>query len=111
MFWEEIDLHLKLCGLNTGDEASLPLYLHRLTGKHVPESILDQIIVIQVQNTDYYDIHHFPIPDTLLNTIKKRKYISQEPDLTYRTAHKWLTLLGVALLDEDKIFSINEIHE
>ena len=55
--------------------------------------------------------HRVPLPVTLLNTIKTRNYISKELDLTYRTAKKGLTLLGVALLDEDEIPSINELHK
>ena len=85
MYWEEIDIHIKLWMLNAGDEASLSPYLHRLTGKHVSENIWDQIITIQVRNTEYYDGHHVTLPINLLKTIKNRKYISEEPDLTYRT--------------------------
>ena len=76
MCQEEIDLHIKLCGLNIGDEESLPPYLGRLTGKHVSESIRDQIITRQVRNTEYYDGHRVPLPATLLKTTQKRKYIS-----------------------------------
>ena len=39
MFQEEIYLCLKICRLNTRDEASLTPYLRRITGKHVSESI------------------------------------------------------------------------
>ena len=46
----------------------------------------------------------------LLKNIKKRKYISEEPDLTYRTAQKGMTLWGVSLMDEDEILYINELH-
>ena len=70
---EEINLHLKLCGLNLGDEASIPPYLCRFTGKHVSESIRDQIIKIQARNTEYHDGHRVPLPATLLKTIKNRK--------------------------------------
>ena len=65
----------------------------------------------QVCNTEYYDGHHVPLPAILLKTIKKRKYISEEPDLTYCTVQKVFTLLVVALMDEDKILSINELHD
>ena len=65
----------------------------------------------QVCNTEYYDGHHVPLPAILLKTIKKRKYISEEPDLTYCTVQKVFTLLVVALMDEDKISSINELHD
>ena len=108
---EEIDLHLKLCRLNVGGEATLPPFLCRLTGKHVSEIIRDQIITSQVRNTEYYDGHHVPLPTTLLKTTKKRKYISEDPDITYCTAQKGLTLLVVVLLDEGGILSINELHE
>ena len=54
---------------------------------------------------------NLPLTATLLNAIKKRKYILEEPDLTYRTSQKGLTLLGVALLYEYEIFSINELHK
>ena len=111
MCQEEIDLHIKICGLNSGDEASLSLYLRRLTGKHVSENIRDQIITNQVRSTEYYDGHRVPLPAILLKTIKKRKYTSEEPDLTYHTAQKVLKQLGVAILDEDEILSINELHE
>ena len=60
---------------------------------------------------EYYDSHRVPLPANLLKTIKKRKYISEDPDLTYQTTQKGLTLLGLALLDEDKISPINELHE
>ena len=111
MCGEEIDLHLKLCELSAGGEASLPPYLRRLTGKHVSGIIRSQIITSQVRNMEYYGSHRVPLPATLLNTIKTRNYISKELDLTYRTAKKGLTLLGVALLDEDEIPSINELHK
>ena len=64
-----------------------------------------------MHSTKYYDGHRVSLSTTLRKTIKKRKYISEYPDPTYRTAQKGLTLLGVALLDEDKIFSINELHD
>ena len=64
-----------------------------------------------MRNTEYYDGHCVPLPATLLKTFKKRKYISEDSDLTYRTTQKELTLLGVALLNEDGISSINNIHE
>ena len=70
---EEIDMHIKLYGLSPGDEASLPPYMRRLIGKHVSESIRDQIITGQVLNTEYYDGHRVSLPSTLLKTIKKRK--------------------------------------
>ena len=110
MFLEEIDLCLKICDLNARDKASLSMYLQRLMGINVSESITYMIILIQVRNADYYDGHPIPLPSTLLNTTKKRRYISEDPDLTYRTAQKYLTLLGVALLDDDEIFSINELQ-
>ena len=104
-------LHLKLCVLNAGDEASLPPYLHQLTGKHISESIKDNIITRQLFNTEYCDGHINPLPVTLLNTIKKINNILEYPYITYRTAHKGLTLLGVSLLDEDEILSINKLHK
>ena len=80
-------------------------------GKNVSGSIQYQIITSQVRNIEYYNSHCVPLPDTLLKTIKKRKYISEDPDITYRTSQKGLTLLGVVLLDEDEMLSINELHE
>ena len=65
------------------------------------------MITSQVRNMEYYAGHHAPLPATLLETIKKGKYISEDLYLTYRTAHKRLTLLGVAPIDEDKILSMN----
>ena len=52
--------------------------------------------------------HYLPLSS---RPSKNRKYISEYPDPTYHTAQKGLTLLGVALLDEDEILSINELHE
>ena len=68
--------------MNTGDEASPPPYLRRLTGKHVSEIIKDKIITGQVLNTGFYDGHRVPIYATILKSIKKRNYISEDPDLT-----------------------------
>ena len=47
----------------------------------------------------------------MLKTIKKRKYIAEDPDLTLHTAKKGLTLLSVGLMNEDEIQSMNELHE
>ena len=47
----------------------------------------------------------------MLKTIKKRQYISEEPDLTLHNAQKGLTLLGVGLLDEEQIATINKLYE
>ena len=99
---EEIDLHLKICGPNSGDEASIPPYLRQLTVKQVSESIKDQIITSQVRSTDYYNGCCVPLPSTLLKIIKKINYISEDPDLTHYTAQKGLTILGVTLLHEVK---------
>ena len=74
---EEINIHLKLCGLNAGDEASLPPYLRRLTCKRVSKSIQEQIIKFQFRNTEYYNSHRVPLTATLLKTIKNSKYISE----------------------------------
>ena len=86
IFQEEIVLHIKLCGLNPGYEASFPPYLLCLIEKHFSKSIWDQIITSQVRNAEYYDGHRVPLPVTFLKTIKKRKYISEDPDIIYRTA-------------------------
>ena len=98
----EIDIHLKICGPNSGDEASIPPYLRQLTAKQVSESIKDQIITSQVRNTDYYNGHRVPLPATLLKIIKKINYISEDPDLTHYTAQKGITILLVTLLHEGK---------
>ena len=89
--------------MNEGGEALLPPYLCRLARKHVSESIKNNIITIQVRNIEYNNSHCVPLPFKLLNTINKIKYISEDPDITYCTAQKGLTLLGVALLDDDEI--------
>ena len=111
MCQEEIDLHLTLCGLQLGDEASLPQYFTRLAGKNVSDSIKDQIITSQIRNNEYYDGHRVPITSALLKTIKKRHYIAKDPDLTLTSAQKGLTLISVGLYDEEKIQAINELHE
>ena len=41
---EEIDLHIKMCGLKAGNKISLPAYLTHLVGKHVSDSI-DKLIL------------------------------------------------------------------
>ena len=111
MCQEEIDLHLTLCGLQLGDEASLPQYLTRLAGKNVLDSIKDQIITSQIRNNEYYDGHRVPITSALLKTIKKRHYIAKDPDLTLTTAQKGLTLISVGLYDEEKIQATNSSTE
>ena len=95
MCQEEIDLHLGLCGLQLGAEASLPHYLTRLAGKNVSNSIKDQIITSQICNNEYYDGHRVPITSALLKIIKKRHYVAKYPDLILTTAQKGLTLISV----------------
>ena len=111
MCQEEIDLHLHICGLNQGDEQSLPTYLTRLAAKNVSDSIKDQIITSQIRNNEYYDGHKVPIMAAMLKTIKKRKDIVEDPDLTLHTAKKGLTLISVGHRSEDEIQSMNELHK
>ena len=68
---EEINIHINSCGMNAGDEDSLPPYLRRLRGKHISEIIRYQIITSKVRNTKYYEVHRAPLPATLLKTIKE----------------------------------------
>ena len=111
MCQEEIDLHLHICGLQKGDEQSLPQYLTRLAGKNVSDSIKDQIITTQIRTNEYYEGHKVPITAATLKTIKKRKYIAEDPDLTLHSAKKGLTLISVGLMNDDEIQSMNELHE
>ena len=79
MFPEEIDLHIKLCNLKSGDKALLPPYMLRLTVNYISGSNKDKIITFQLLNTEYYDGYCVPLPTTLLNTIKKIKRIFGRP--------------------------------
>ena len=111
MCQEEIDLYLHICGLNQGDEQSLPPYLTTLAAKKNSDSIKDQIITSQISNNEYYDGHKVPITAAVLKSIKKRKYIAEDPDLTLHTAKKGLTLIRVGHRNEDKIQSMNELYK
>lgn len=83
----------------------------RLAGKNVSDSIKDQILTTQIRNNEYYEGHKVPITAAMLKTIKKRKYIAEDPDLTLHTAKKGLTLISVGLMNEDEIQSMNKLHE
>ena len=111
MCMEELDLHLKLCALKPNDTSSSPSYLKRLVGKHVSDSIQNQILTSHIRNNEYYEGHKVPLTSALLKIIKKRKYISEEPDLTPHNVQKGLTMLGVGLFDEDQIANMNKLYK
>ena len=90
-----INKHIRksLAGRN-GNEILIWIW-NNPTGKHVSDSIQEQILSIQVHKNEYYDNHCVPLPATFLKTIKNRKYILEEPDITYHTTKKGLELLVV----------------
>ena len=106
----ELATMLSMCGLNTGEEALLPLWFCRINEKGQNDNTRNQIIIQQLQNILFKDAE-IPITAPLLQMIRKRKWLSDDPTATYRTAAKGLSIFAVGAMTEDEVAIINDTME
>ena len=107
----ELSLMLKFCGLEEGNEASLPSYLEMMNEKNVSDSRKEQIILAQLKDNEFYEGAKVYVSNPLLKLLKKRKYLSEDPELTYRTACKGVTPFSFGQQDLDDVATINELFD
>jgi len=107
----ELTLMLLFCGLNEGEEALLPVYLELMNEKNASDSRKEQILLSQLKNNEFYEGARVYVSKMLLKLLKKRKYLSEDPELTYRTAGNGVTLFSVGHQDLDEVAAINELFD
>ena len=101
---------LKLCGLTQGEEHLLPSWLLQMGEKGQNNNAHNQII-IKLLKCVIYDDAEIPITAPLLTMTRKRKWLSDDPVPSFRTASKGLSIFAVAQMTEDEVASINEMME
>jgi len=106
----ELSSTLKLCGLKKGDEHLLPAWLLQMSEKGQNDNTRNQIIIKRLQKV-LYDDAEIPITAPLLTMIRKRKWLSDDPVPSLRTASKGLSIFAVVQMSEDQVASINEMME
>ena len=107
----ELDQMLMYCGLQSGEEDSLPRYLKLLNEKQVIEGRKEKILINQILKNEYYEGAKVYVSNPLLRILKKRRYLSEDPDLTFRTACKGLTPFCLGGNDPDVVATINELAD
>ena len=107
----ELTLMLLFCGLNEGEENLLPAYLELMNEKNASDSRKEQILLSQLKNNEFYEGAKVYFSKMLLKLLKKRKYLSEDPELTFRTAANGVTLFSVGHQDLDEVAAINELFD
>ena len=84
----ELELFCKNCGLQSDQADFLPDYLVLINKKNVSDATKDQFLITRIRENKYYDDDIVLITQPLLKMMKKRKFLSDDPDLTFQTATK-----------------------
>ena len=106
----ELQTTLSMCGLNKGEESLLPTWFEKLNEKGQNDNTRNQVIIKSLQNI-LFEEAEIPITAPLLLMIRKRKWLSDDPTATYRTAAKGLSVFAVGAMSEDEVAIINDTME
>ena len=106
----ELHTTLAMCGLNKGEESLLPSWFEKLNEKGQNDNTRNQVIIKSLQNI-LFEEAEIPITAPLLLMIRKRKWLSDDPTATYRTAAKGLSVFAVGAMSEDEVAIINDTME
>ena len=101
---------LAMCGLHDGEESLLPVWFEKTNEKCQNDNTRNQIIINALKNILFEDAE-IPVTAPLLLMIRKRKWLSDDPTASYRTAAKGLSIFAVAPLSEDEVALINDTME
>ena len=71
------------CGLQGGEEDSLPRYLKLLNEKQVIEGRKEKILIDQIRKNEYYEGAKVYASNPLLRILKKRRYLSEDQNLLF----------------------------
>ena len=106
----ELRSTIAMCGLREGEESLLPEWFEKVNEKGQNDNTRNQIIIATLKNILFEDAE-IPVTAPLLLMIRKRKWLSDDPTATYRTAAKGLSLFAVAPMTEDEVALINDTME
>ena len=106
----ELKSTLAMCGLREGEEDLLPEWFETTNEKGQNDNTRNQVIIATLKNILFEDAE-IPVTAPLLLMIRKRKWLSDDPTATYRTAAKGLSIYAVAPLSEDEVALINDTME
>jgi hypothetical protein len=106
----ELRSTLAMCGLREGEESLLPEWFEKINEKGQNDNTRNQIIIATLKNILFEDAE-IPVTAPLLLMIRKRKWLSDDPTATHRTAAKGLSIFAVAPMTEDEVALINDTME
>eukprot|EP00957_Ditylum_brightwellii_P009765 736242-Ditylum_brightwellii.AAC.1 len=98
----ELQNTLIICGLQEGDHDALPVWFKQVAKKGTNNEAKNQVILHALQNI-IYDDAELSITAQLLATIRKRKWLSDQPVVTFSMASKGLSPFAVPEMTEDLI--------
>ena len=96
----ELRMTLMMCGLQDGDEDLLPKWLSATAEKGQTDNTKNQVIIAALGNT-IYDDAEITVHAALLQMIRKRKWLSDDPVASFRTAAKGLSPFAMLVSDDD----------
>ena len=105
----EMKKTLQMCGLEPGEESLLPAWMRLVAEKGTNDNTKNQIIIAALKK-GIYDDAEITVHASLLQMIRKRKWMSDDPTPSLRTATKGLSPFGILVSDED-VAAMNETME
>lgn len=106
----ELENTLIMCGLEKGEESLLPEWFAKITEKGMTDNTRNTIITKQLK-TVCFEEAEIPITAPLLQTIRKRQWLANDPLATFKTAAQGLSIFAVGQLSDEEVSSINESME
>ena len=106
----ELTNTLSMCGLKPGEEVLLPRWFAKISEKGQNDNTRNQVIIAALKNI-LFDEAEIPITAPILAMIRKRKWLSDDPTATYRTAAKGLSIFAVGALSDEEMAKINDTME
>jgi len=83
----ELKKTLTMCGLGTSQEDILPEWMFKMAERGMTTNTKNQITIKQLQKIVYEDTE-IPVLAHILEIIRKRKWLSDDPQASYLTATK-----------------------
>ena len=98
-----------MCGLEKGEESLLPFWLRLVAEKGTNDNTKNQIIMAALKK-GIYDNAGITVHATLLQMIRKRKWMSDDPVPSFCTTVKGLSPFGI-LVSDKYVATMNETME
>ena len=105
----ELEEHLRLCGLQAGQEDRLPPYLKEIRSKRAQKGFKQVTLRKQIAGASDYPMQEVPICQALLDNIIAGKYVSSDSYLTMSNCTGGLSVFGLCV-EEDEVLNNNNFE-